>query len=96
MADEQHPQNRFRADAAFSQYEMNAALEHESSIMNRLAATVLRIVPTALRVSMAMLLLAAPVLAVPLTSPPKGAVLEAPKAPKVGAGLVLVVSLQRA
>ncbi|MBS3650763.1 hypothetical protein KEU06_19310 [Pseudaminobacter sp. 19-2017] len=64
--------------------------------MNRLAATALRIVPTVLRVSLAMLLLAAPVLAVPLSSSPKGAVLEAPKPKKIGAGLVLLVSLQRA
>jgi hypothetical protein len=76
---------------------MDAKLEHEGhTTMNRLASKALRIVPTALRVSLAMLLLAAPVLAVPLSSPPKGTVLEAPKPKKIGAGLVLLVSLQRA
>ena len=55
-------------------------------------AQVLRLLPRALLI---LLVLAAPVLAVPQLRGSDGATIEAPKARKGGVGFVLLVSLQR-
>ena len=63
--------------------------------MNRpleLAGSVLALLPKAL---LAMLVVAAPVLAMPGIRGADGATIEAPSVPKTGAGFVLLMSLQR-
>jgi hypothetical protein len=63
--------------------------------MNRISAnlkTILRLLP---RTAVMLMLLAAPVLAVPSIHSGNGATIEAPAMKKTGAGLVLLVSLQR-
>lgn len=63
--------------------------------MNRFAAqtlTTLRLLP---RAALITLLLAAPVLAVPMARGEIGTTIDAPKLKKKGAGLVILVSLQR-
>lgn len=57
-----------------------------------LAGSVLALLPKALLV---MLVVAAPVLAMPGIRGVEGRTIEAPAAPKTGAGFVLLVSLQR-
>lgn len=63
--------------------------------MNRLAANfwiVLRLLP---RTALMLMVLAAPVLAVPMMRADTGSTIEAPAMKKKGAGFVLLVSLQR-
>lgn len=63
--------------------------------MNRLAANfwiVLRLLP---RTALMLMVLAAPVLAVPMMRADTGSIIEAPAMKKKGAGFVLLVSLQR-
>jgi hypothetical protein len=63
--------------------------------MNRINAnlrTILRLLP---RTAIMLALLAAPVLAVPSLQSGNDATIEAPAMKKTGAGLVLLVSLQR-
>ena len=63
--------------------------------MNRIGAglkTVLRLLP---RTALLLMLLAAPVLAVPMLQSDGGGVIEAPAMKKSGAGFVLLVSLRR-
>jgi hypothetical protein len=63
--------------------------------MNRINAnlrTILRLLP---RAAVMLVLLAAPVLAVPSLQAGNGNTIEAPAMKKTGAGLVLLVSLQR-
>ncbi|CAM5582275.1 hypothetical protein MAUB1S_09809 [Mycolicibacterium aubagnense] len=55
--------------------------------------TLLRLLP---RATLILLLLAAPVLAVPTMRANAGSTIEAPAPKKTGLGLVLLVSLQRA
>ena len=57
-----------------------------------LAGSILALLPKALLV---MLVVAAPVLAMPGVRGVDGATIEAPAVPKTGAGFVLLVSLQR-
>ncbi|MFD9898041.1 hypothetical protein [Mesorhizobium sp. NPDC059025] len=57
------------------------------------AITLLRLLP---RATLILLLLAAPVLAVPMMRANAGSTIEAPAPKKTGLGLVLLVSLQRA
>ncbi|PSJ53724.1 hypothetical protein [Kumtagia ephedrae] len=63
--------------------------------MLRLAAKTLKIVPLMARAALVSLLLAAPVLAVPAVGGDRSLQIEAPQAKKMGAGFVLLVSLQR-
>jgi hypothetical protein len=63
--------------------------------MNRFRSTIkttLRLLP---RTAIMLLLLAAPVLAVPTMQSARHATIEAPAMKKTGAGLVLLISLQR-
>jgi hypothetical protein len=62
------------------------------SRINTNLKTVLRLLP---RTAIMLMLLAAPVLAVPGIHAGSGATIEAPAMKKTGAGLVLLVSLQR-
>jgi hypothetical protein len=63
--------------------------------MFRFAAKTLRIVPLMIRTALVSMLLAAPVLAVPAAGGDHSLQIEAPALKKSGAGLVLLVSLQR-
>ena len=54
--------------------------------------TILRLLP---RTAIMLMLLAAPVLAVPSINPSGGATIEAPALQKTGAGFVLLMSLRR-
>jgi hypothetical protein len=66
----------------------------EEKIMTRFAATTLKVLPLIARTALVSALLAAPVLAVPATGD-RSLRIEAPALKKSGAGLVLLVSLQR-
>lgn len=57
------------------------------------AIAVLKLLP---RATLILMLLAAPVLAVPMMRADAGSIIEAPALQKKGLGLVLLVSLQRA
>jgi hypothetical protein len=63
--------------------------------MSRLAAKPLRIVSLMLRTALFTAMLAAPVLAVPAFGDAHGTQIDAPSMKKKGAGLVILVSLQR-
>ncbi len=62
------------------------------SRFNTNVRTILRLLP---RTAIMLMLLAAPVLAVPSMQPARQSTIEAPALKKTGAGLVLLVSLQR-
>jgi hypothetical protein len=62
------------------------------SRINANLKTILRLLP---RAAIMLVLLAAPVLAVPSLQSGNGTTIEAPAMKKTGAGLVLLVSLQR-
>ncbi|WP_315919494.1 hypothetical protein [Mesorhizobium sp. SP-1A] len=63
--------------------------------MSRSASNLRRFLRVAPRAAMILLMLAAPVLAVPSLRSGAGATIEAPAPQKTGMGLVLLVSLQR-
>jgi hypothetical protein len=63
--------------------------------MNRMMNETLKILRLLPRAFVMMLVLAAPVLAVPTVRGDLGTTIEAPAPDKMGAGLVLLVSLQR-
>jgi hypothetical protein len=67
----------------------------KDEIMLRFAAKTLTILPLLTRTALVSALLAAPVLAVPAIGGDRSLQLEAPALKKSGAGLVLLVSLQR-
>jgi hypothetical protein len=64
--------------------------------MKPFASTLARLIGLLPRVALMSILLAAPVLAVPLADTGSEALLEAPVQKKSGMGLVILVSLQRA
>ncbi|MFI0846957.1 hypothetical protein [Mesorhizobium sp. IMUNJ 23232] len=63
--------------------------------MSRLATKPLKIVSLLLRAALFSAVLAAPVLAVPVVGGDRGMEIDAPSMKKKGAGLVILVSLQR-
>lgn len=63
--------------------------------MTRLATNTLKTLRLLPRATLILLVLAAPVLAVPAIRGDIGSTIEAPTMKKTGAGLVLLVSLQR-
>ncbi|RUT94970.1 hypothetical protein EOD23_33505 [Mesorhizobium sp. USDA-HM6] len=63
--------------------------------MNRIAATTLKTLRLLPRAVLILMLLAAPVLAVPMMRANTGSIIEAPTPKKAGVGFVLLVSLQR-
>jgi hypothetical protein len=63
--------------------------------MNRFAAHAFKTLRLLPRAALITLLLAAPVLAVPMARGEIGTTIDAPKMKKKGAGFVLLVSLQR-
>ncbi|TGP22576.1 MULTISPECIES: hypothetical protein [unclassified Mesorhizobium] len=63
--------------------------------MNRIAASTLKTLRLLPRAVLILMLLAAPVLAVPMMRADSGSVIEAPTPKKAGIGFVLLVSLQR-
>jgi hypothetical protein len=63
--------------------------------MNRIAATAFQILRLLPRAALILVLLAAPVLAVPMMRANAGSTIEAPAPKKSGLGFVLLVSLQR-
>jgi hypothetical protein len=63
--------------------------------MNRFATQTVKLLRLLPRAAIITLLLAAPVLAVPMARGDIGATIDAPKLKKKGAGFVLLVSLQR-
>lgn len=74
----------------------NPDLEKKSSeIMTRIAANTLKTLRLLPRAALILVLLAAPVLAVPMMRTDTGTTIEAPALRKSGVGFVLLVSLQR-
>ncbi|AEH89771.1 hypothetical protein [Mesorhizobium opportunistum] len=63
--------------------------------MNRVAANALKTLRLLPRAALILVLLAAPVLAVPMMRADTGSTIEAPALRKSGVGFVLLVSLQR-
>ncbi|UVK44529.1 hypothetical protein BPNPMPFG_006455 [Mesorhizobium sp. AR07] len=63
--------------------------------MNRIAANALNILRLLPRAALILMVLAAPVLAVPMMRSDAGSTIEAPALRKSGLGFVLLVSLQR-
>ncbi|MDX8469214.1 hypothetical protein RFM26_26295 [Mesorhizobium sp. VK23B] len=63
--------------------------------MNRIATSTLKALRLLPRAMLILMLLAAPVLAVPMMRADAGSVIEAPTPKKAGIGFVLLVSLQR-
>lgn len=63
--------------------------------MNRLAASAMKTLRLLPRAALILVLLAAPVLAVPMMRAEAGSAIEAPAPKKMGLGFVLLVSLQR-
>ncbi|MDX8481192.1 hypothetical protein RFN28_22405 [Mesorhizobium sp. VK24D] len=63
--------------------------------MNRVTATALKTLRLLPRAMLILMLLAAPVLAVPMMRTHTGSIIEAPAPKKTGVGFVLLVSLQR-
>ncbi len=63
--------------------------------MNRIATSALMILRLLPRAALILMLLAAPVLAVPMMRADAGSTIEAPALKKNGVGFVLLVSLQR-
>ncbi|TJW12594.1 MAG: hypothetical protein E5W82_15835 [Mesorhizobium sp.] len=63
--------------------------------MNRIAANALKILRLLPRAALILMLLAAPVLAVPAMRADAGSTIEAPALKKSGVGFVLLVSLRR-
>ncbi|CDX18901.1 conserved exported hypothetical protein [Mesorhizobium sp. ORS 3324] len=63
--------------------------------MNRISATALKTLRLLPRAMLILMLLAAPVLAVPTMRAGNGSTIEAPAPKKTGVGLVLLISLQR-
>lgn len=63
--------------------------------MNRLAASAMKTLRLLPRAALILVLLAAPVLAVPMMRAEAGSTIEAPAPKKMGLGFVLLVSLQR-
>jgi len=63
--------------------------------MNRIAANTLQALRLLPRAALVLMLLAAPVLAVPMMRADVGSTIEAPALKKSGVGFVLLVSLQR-
>ncbi|AZO09077.1 hypothetical protein EJ074_08120 [Mesorhizobium sp. M3A.F.Ca.ET.080.04.2.1] len=64
--------------------------------MNRIAASAMTTLGLLPRAALILMLLAAPVLAVPMMRADTGSTIEAPSPRKAGVGFVLLVSLQRA
>ncbi|TPK76466.1 hypothetical protein FKO01_01640 [Mesorhizobium sp. B2-3-3] len=63
--------------------------------MDRIAANALKTLRLLPRAALILILLAVPVLAVPMMRADTGSTIEAPALKKSGVGLVLLVSLQR-
>ncbi|MBZ9741109.1 MULTISPECIES: hypothetical protein [unclassified Mesorhizobium] len=63
--------------------------------MNRIAANLTKTLRLLPRAALILMLLAAPVLAVPMMRADAGSTIEAPALRKSGVGFVLLVSLQR-
>ncbi|WP_095081732.1 hypothetical protein [Mesorhizobium sophorae] len=63
--------------------------------MNRIAANTLKTLRLLPRAALILMVLAAPVLAVPMMRADTGSTIEAPALRKSGVGFVLLVSLQR-
>jgi hypothetical protein len=63
--------------------------------MTRITANALKILRLLPRAALILVVLAAPVLAVPMMRGDAGSTIEAPAMKKTGVGLVLLISLQR-
>ena len=63
--------------------------------MNRIAANALKTLRILPRAALILMVLAAPVLAVPMMRADAGSTIDAPALKKTGVGFVLLVSLQR-
>lgn len=63
--------------------------------MNRIAANALKTLRLLPRAALILMVLAAPVLAVPMMRTDAGSTIDAPALKKTGVGFVLLVSLQR-